>query len=193
MAAHEGWHQFVQAVFADPLPVWLDEGVASWMEGFRWDPSDPRRPIFSPWTNVERHDALRAAATSAGVLGLQELLNARPQDLIASSSGETLRYYAQVWALTHFLFEGAGGALRPALRSMLTDAAAGRLYDRVREVRGGREARNARVRRVGSEVLSAYLPDVPLETLDAAYRGFVARAVTPGARQKVAVGVSPVA
>ena len=35
IAAHEGWHQYAESVFKDSLPTWLDEGIGTWMEGFR--------------------------------------------------------------------------------------------------------------------------------------------------------------
>ncbi|MBX3385456.1 MAG: hypothetical protein KF768_02690 [Phycisphaeraceae bacterium] len=33
VAAHEGWHQYTQRSFRQPLPVWLEEGFATVMEG----------------------------------------------------------------------------------------------------------------------------------------------------------------
>ncbi len=33
IAAHEGWHQYTQRTFRQPLPVWLEEGLATVMEG----------------------------------------------------------------------------------------------------------------------------------------------------------------
>ena len=35
IAAHEGWHQYTQQVFKQQLPIWLEEGVATYMEGYR--------------------------------------------------------------------------------------------------------------------------------------------------------------
>ncbi|MFZ9916391.1 MAG: hypothetical protein ACO3IB_13810, partial [Phycisphaerales bacterium] len=35
IAAHEGWHAYTQRVFRHPLPVWLEEGIACFMEGVR--------------------------------------------------------------------------------------------------------------------------------------------------------------
>ncbi|MFA6043970.1 MAG: hypothetical protein WC718_03205, partial [Phycisphaerales bacterium] len=38
IAAHEGWHQYSQSTFRTPLPTSLEEGLATYMEGFRWMP-----------------------------------------------------------------------------------------------------------------------------------------------------------
>jgi len=181
VAAHEGWHQYTQATFEDPLPVWLEEGVATWMEGFRWDGTARPLPLFNPWENPERYRVLRRVAIQGDVRRLDHLLSVRPQDEIATSNDRALRYYAQVWAFTHFLYEGEAGRYRPALQRMLTDAANGSLYDTVRARLGERPARDARVRRIGPAVLVAYLPDVRLDELDRQYQSFVRRVAHPSA------------
>ena len=33
IAVHEGWHQYVQSTFREDIPSWLDEGIATYMEG----------------------------------------------------------------------------------------------------------------------------------------------------------------
>lgn len=191
LAAHEGWHQFTQATFQDPLPIWLEEGLACWMEGFGWDPTDNRRPVFAPWANLERYDALRRAAAENDIRPLAELLAARPQDEINAGNARALRYYAQVWAFTQFLYEGDAGAHREVLQHILTDAAAGNLYTTVYHAFGEREARHARLTRTGPQALLAYLDATNFNDLDAAYREFVRRITRPGARTLVEHGHSP--
>jgi hypothetical protein len=39
----------------------------------------------------------------------QDLTRSTPQELIARDANAALFYYAQVWALVHFLNEGEGG------------------------------------------------------------------------------------
>lgn len=181
VAAHEGWHQYAQATFDDQLPVWLEEGVATWMEGFRWDERDRRLPLFDAWDNPERFRVLRRAAIDGTVVPLADLLSSRPQDEIAASNDRALRYYAQVWALTHFLYEGDAGAYREPLRRMLADAAAGTLYDTVEAQLGPRAAREARLRRIGPQVLLTYIGDADLDELDRRYRAYVRRIAHPSA------------
>lgn len=195
MAAHEGWHQLVQSSFADALPVWLDEGLACYAEGFRWRPDDPDRPEFLPWANEERYDQLRKAAAAGTLLPLGQLVNARPQDLIDTDRGgdPALTYYAQCWALVHFLVESDAGARRTGLERLLRDAQDGRLATRVQEAAGDREAATLRTRRTGAGALSAYWPDESVTGMDAAYQRFVARVVATGGRDRALGGRSPLA
>lgn len=193
MAAHEGWHQYVQTSFADPLPVWLDEGLACFMEGFRWRIESPDRPEFLPWSNQERFDQLRRAVGSRGIIPLRDLVNARPQDLIDTDRGGSaaLNYYAQSWALVHFLNESEGGMRRTGLERLLRDAQAGRFVDAVRQAAGEREAGVLRTRRTGSGSFAAYWPDESIEKLDASFRTFIARIVATGGRDLAIAGRSP--
>lgn len=165
IAAHEGWHQYAQTTFKGSMPVWLDEGVATYMEGFRWDPDQPDRAVFLPWSNPERFDRLRAAASAGRLLPLAELLATTPQAQIRRGSDEILAYYAQLWALIHFLNEGELGAHRAVLVGMLRDAA------------GGADVRSL---------------DTSIAELDDAYRRFVRDITRPGARNAVIAGRSPV-
>jgi hypothetical protein len=47
IAAHEGWHQYTQKSFRAPLTVSFEEGLATYMEGFRWSDDDRTRPPSS--------------------------------------------------------------------------------------------------------------------------------------------------
>ncbi len=193
IAAHEGWHQYTQATFRDPLPIWLEEGLATYMEGFRWGGSTNDRPVFLPWANLERFDTLRRAAgdrTGKSLRPLSEVVTALPQDLVRHAGDPALVWYAQVWALSHFLAEGQSGRYRPALVRLLHDAADGRLAATLRASLGDRAAGSALSRRVGPEVLQAYFnPD--LSALDTEYRAFIDRITAVGARDRITEGRSP--
>lgn len=191
IAAHEGWHQYTQRVFRQPLPVWLEEGLACYMEGYRWDRTDRTRTNFLPWANEERYDALRRAERSGKLIPLAELTTATPQELMARDESLALSYYAQVWALTQFLMEGEGGAHADALRSMLRDAAAGRLIDEMGRTFGRRAAQASVMRRRGDGVLRAYVGK-PGADLDEAYRAFITNICRFGAKQQIVQGLSPV-
>jgi hypothetical protein len=135
IAAHEGWHQYTQGTFKDSLPVWLEEGVATYMEGFR-----ARRglTIFSPSENFERRSALRDAArkakddpANAPLISLELIVTRTPQAFLSAGKSDLLTYYAQVWALVRFLAEGEDGRYRDGLERVLLDAANGRLMSRL--------------------------------------------------------------
>ena len=137
IAAHEGWHQYTQSTFRHPLPIWLEEGIATYMEGVS-RPNSSGEMVLRPWRNEERRRALDRALQSHRLIPLRELLNSTPQSFLNSGKDRLLVYYAQVWALTRFLAEGEDGRYRPALEELLTDAAEGRIVSRMsksREVR----------------------------------------------------------
>ena len=218
IAAHEGWHQYTQKTFAESLPVWLEEGIATYMEGHRFQDG---AASLQPWTNWERFDQLRRAYYSDRLMPLSELLTAQPEYMLAAGEWETqpdegddrgsrrtrgrrpgppvLVYYAQVWALTHFLHEGEDGKYRERLRMLLLDAAEGRVRDRV--------AASLRTRRSeppsgraplpemsdsAAAVFHVYFSDDPA-AIQVEYEAFVAKAVAPGSRQLIFQGKSPVA
>ncbi|TVQ63131.1 MAG: DUF1570 domain-containing protein [Phycisphaerales bacterium] len=187
LAAHEGWHQFTQATFRDPLPVYLEEGIATYMEGFRWEGTRPR---YLPWSNTERFDQLRAAHVGGTLFSLQELVNTRPQDLLVRVDGAALTWYAQVWALVHFLREHDDGTHRYALRDMLVDAQSGRMRAHMAERLGSRGARVSLHNRLGPGVLLAYV-STDLDRLNADYQAFIARVAAPGTKNAIVEGRSP--
>ena len=179
LAAHEGWHQYTQLTFKTRLPTYLEEGIATYMEGFRFDPSRPTAPIFMPWANTERYDQLRAAAGKGQLFSLSELVSSSPQNLIATNQTRALTWYAQVWALVHFLREGESGLYAAGFQTMLTDAAG-----------GVSESTRTSRRRQMLNPFPVYF-DSSADELDAAYQAFIERITAPGARDKIVAGRSP--
>ncbi len=172
LAAHEGWHQYTQLTFKSRLPVFLEEGIATYMEGFRFDPARPDVPIFMPWANTERYDQLRRAVTAGRLLSLDTIMTTPPQDLIATDQELALTWYAQVWALVHFLHEGESGLYTNALHAMLADAATG-------SQRG-----------VARLPISRYI-STPADELDDQYQAFIRQITASGARNRIVEGRSP--
>ncbi len=129
ITAHEGWHQYTQTTFQQALPVWLEEGIATYMEGYitRSDGA----PAFRPWENRERYSALRDALRRDRLIPLTELISRKPQAFLETGRRSLLTYYAQVWALTHFLAVGENGKYREALEEVVADAARGALHRRL--------------------------------------------------------------
>lgn len=161
IAAHEGWHQYTQETFKHQLPIWLEEGIATYMEGYR---ANEGVYVFNPRANRERNEALRGAIRSGYVIPLGELLSKTPQGFLDSSKNSLLRYYAQVWALTLFLAEGEDGRYRAALGELLTDAAEGRFASRMmssQALAGARKRGSLAQIRLGPAVLHEYFnPDM---------------------------------
>jgi len=190
IAAHEGWHQYAHSVMIDRLPVWLDEGIACYLEGFRWDEISPDTPRFLPWANLERYDQLRKAHAAGSLMSLHTLVSNRPQDLMATDKGgaRVLTYYAQHWALVHFFREYQGGQYASGLARVLQLTLRGELLENLSEA----DARSMRVRRSGAGVLSIIAPGIPLRELDAQYQQFIRDIVRPGGRNAALSGKSPV-
>jgi hypothetical protein len=204
IAGHEGWHQYTQRTFKDHLPVWLEEGVATYMEGFRWESSDGTvgspwtggpvgsRPRFMPWCNLERFEMLRRSVRSGSLMSLQQVTLSTPQELMSKGGDSALVFYAQAWAAVHFLNEGGNGAYRAAFKTLLTDASNGGLTAKIERTLGGRAASMHRLRRPGVDILQVYTGKTA-EQLDAEYQEFITQVVKVGARQQIVQGKSPLA
>jgi hypothetical protein len=134
-------------------------------------------------------------------MSLSELLDAQPQRLLAGSADATLDYYAQVWALVHFLHEGEGGRYASGLAAMLRDCADGKTAAKLRTIssqpseatptnRGTRRFFQAHPPRSGRSLFEAYI-DQDILRVDAEYRSFVEQVVAPGGKQAIAAGRSP--
>lgn len=174
IAAHEGWHQYTQQTFNHTLPVWLEEGIATYMESFSLDRDDA--PQFRPWSNRERRYALVRAVRQGDLIPLSDLLRRSPQSFLENGKNNLLVYYAQVWALTRFIVEGEEGRYREGLEEALQDAAHGRLVGRLMEseaIGSGRRRSAAMVSRVGPWIILEYL-NSDLEEFERQYLEFVA-------------------
>jgi len=191
ITAHEGWHVYTQSTFKNSLPVYLEEGLATYMEGFRWDTQNVVTPTFFPWANFERFGALRSASRNQRLMPLSKITVSTPQQLIGNDSDLALAYYAQVWALIHFLNEGEGGIHAVNLRRLVSDAASGRLVPTIRKALGDRAASIYAYRRRGVDLLKLYFDKTPDE-LDAAYQAFILVVVQTGTRQDIWRGRSPI-
>lgn len=193
IAAHEGWHQYTQRTFKHRLPVWLEEGIATCMEGHRFDGRGV--PTMLPWCNTQRFDQLRKAHAAGRVMSLPTLLEAAPQNLVSAAVEDALTYYAQVWALTLFLMEGEGAKYRPNLESLVRDAALGSMDARIAQVLGRDGIGRTLVTRRGAGIFLAYFGEdvghAGTGTVADAYARFVARLVQPGSRDAVVAGKSP--
>ena len=190
LMAHEGWHQYTQSTFRQPLPVWLEEGIATTMEGFRWDDTNLDVPVFLPWANLERFDMLRSAHTSKRLISLHRLFATTPQEELSVSQDGTLIYYSQVWALSLFLIEGENGKYRPGLEQLLKDAAAGTVFAKIARSLGTQAAQSTLLRRRGPEIFMSYFSK-NISAVETEYQDFIARVTAVGAKERIVRGESP--
>lgn len=195
IAAHEGWHQFSQTTLRERLPLWLEEGLATFFEGHRWIGNDV---VFLPWCNLERFDRLRDASARGGLLGLRELLAAGPQTFMNPSGtgspavgGGPLTYYAQAWALVHFLREGQGGRHRAGLEQLVADAARGTMARAIAQGAADPRARPlALPDALTAGVVRTYFGG-DLDALARGYDEFLREMLRTGARGDIVEGRSP--
>lgn len=190
IAAHEGWHQYTQKTFVDSLPVWLEEGIGTYMEGHRWR---GRTPEFMPWSNPERFDQLRRAYYRDQLIPLSELLESRPEEMLGGRNTDVLNYYAQVWALVHFLNEGERGKYKGRLETMLLDAGKGQIRQRVSASLRKREQSGSRqVIAAGNAALFHVYFNDDLDAAQREYRAFIGQIVSSGSRQLMLQGRTPI-
>ena len=188
LTAHEGWHQYTQSVFRESLPIWLEEGIATYMEGHRFD-SEAGVATFMPWRNLERYGELRARARRGGLIPLEEIVDRSPQSFLENGSNRLLTYYAQVWALTQFLVHGENGRYRAGLERLLVDAVDGRVSSRIASVTG-RQGRRAMGSGLGRVVISVYFtPD--FELFKEQYEAFLAVLMQRGTGTSIWRGRNP--
>jgi hypothetical protein len=191
IAAHEGWHQYSQRTFRDELPVWLEEGIAVYMEGSTPDPVHPELPAFAPWANSERYEQLVSAAAEWQLLSLDRLLDLHPQTLLSTTTDAALTYYAQAWALTHFLHEGESGKYKDKLAQALSDAASGRIRSTIDSRLGEGSSKLLTRERCGPQLFQAYFnPDLSVAARE--YDDFVTTIVKHGNKDRIMSGQSPI-
>ena len=119
--AHECWHQLSFRTLKNHLPAWLDEGLATQNETFYWSDG---QPVFTPWRNRPRWDALQAAYEHGQLLPLDTLTRTQAGDVIMQSATVIRAYYAEVWSFMLFLKHSR---YHSRLMSLLHEARAGKL------------------------------------------------------------------
>jgi len=125
--AHEGWHQFAHRVMKFNLPSWLNEGIATTFEKYRWQHGNL---IFEPKRNGPRLFSLKNAIATNTLLPLETLVATDPGNVLLhtqkshSSNTESAigTYYGQCHALIRFLQEYNQGAILVKFIEMLQGA-----------------------------------------------------------------------
>ena len=192
IAAHEGWHQFSQQTLQHPLPTWMEEGIACYMEGTRLS-RDGGPSTFRPWRNFERWSELREAARAEDLIPVSELLDGTPQEFLQNGKNSLLTYYAQVWALVHFLREGENGKYRDQFSQLIQDSITGKLAGRLALSKAivGKTMRHRAVElRTGNAVILEYFnADFPRFVEE--FGNFVQAITSRGAGDKIYRGEFP--
>ncbi|MCP4837499.1 MAG: hypothetical protein GY895_22365 [Phycisphaera sp.] len=191
MLAHEGWHQYTQTVFRHPLPTFLEEGLAAYAEGHSFRRRD-EEPRFLPWRNLERYGQLRGANYRGRLIDLDQLVTRPPQAFVADGERALLTYYAQVWALVHYLVEGAEGRYLPGLRRLLRDAADGRIATSLYDADRSASRRGRLLGPNASRAIIATYFDRDYGRFKDGYEAFLKKLVVRGNGTRIWQGRSPI-
>ncbi len=165
--AHEGLHQYFGAHFSEPLPAWLNEGLATYCESveFRRDV-----PYFKPQHNSFRINHLRHAVAADDTMPLMELLATNAGNVIEGNQmAATASYYAQAWALIVYLRHGAGGKYAEGFREMLDGIADGTIRIKARAAKATSPSPSTTA--YGQAVFYAYITQ-DVETFEADFRAY---------------------
>jgi hypothetical protein len=115
--AHEGFHQYLYHYVNARVPAWLNEGLAVYCEGQRWDAQGIKE--FDPWFNPMRRNDLVAGLAGNHLHPLRRLLETDAGRIIRGNDQSIASYYGQVWALMLFLQNGANGKYAPGFHRLL--------------------------------------------------------------------------
>jgi len=126
--AHELFHQYLDCAGDEPVPAWLNEGMACYYEAHEWNGT---KPVFTPKNNTFRRETLGEAYQTEQLYPLTEILATHAGEVSKGSSMKVGTYYAQVWALVLFLRDGAGGKYAEGFKLLLAEMGTGALKTRV--------------------------------------------------------------
>lgn len=119
---HYAFHEYTHLIVRENLggvPEWLNEGLAEFYSTFRVAPRERRAVLGEPPRN--RLPAL----TSGGRLPLRDLLTMDRAARASAGAARQQAFYAQSWALVHFLTLGDGGRHRAGIAAYLAAVAKG--------------------------------------------------------------------
>jgi hypothetical protein len=126
VAAHEGWHQYVNRHFKGRLPPFLEEGIACMFEDVEWDGELPRWNLSM---NPSRAQSLRRVLDAGEQFPLDKLCMLHAGEIVNMSPIRIEAFYAEDWAFARYLWEGENGKFRPGLQKLIADTAAGTVFD----------------------------------------------------------------
>jgi len=166
--AHEGLHQYLELTRGNNIPAWLNEGLATYHEGFDLNPRT-NLPIFKPTTNYLRTRSLRSALASDSLIPLREILEVHAGVAVQKGGSHVRSYYSQVWSLTLFLMQPSkDNAYHDGFRELLREVGTDSMDRRARAFLATDSDGNMSY---GEAVFRAYITD-DLETFEQDYKAY---------------------
>ena len=167
LLAHEGFHQYLHHCVNPDVPAWVNEGLAVVCEGQRWTTGGLER--FDRSYNPLRRNQLGEALMRDRLFSLEELLGTHAGRVVHETSARVATYYAQVWMLTLFLWEGQDGKYAAGLENLLHSLGSPDLQRRLRaELVWGERRTMSR----GEALFRSFITD-DLETFEREYLAFM--------------------
>ncbi|UCG17342.1 MAG: hypothetical protein JSV19_04780 [Phycisphaerales bacterium] len=168
VVAHEGFHQYLGALFPVPVPAWVNEGLACYCETFQFKKGVP---VFTPTDNAFRLNSLRQSLAGDTLIPLKEMLGTDAgKVIIRSQSAMTRAYYAQAWALVCMLRHGLNGKYRAGFDALCADIGTRESHVRARAAQIA--APDPSETSFGEAVFRAYITN-DLETFEREYRQYL--------------------
>ena len=119
---HEGFHQFSAKRFGHRLPIFLEEGLASYFQdGLIYDGK-----LRYGWKPTDRVEVLRSLIRHERAMPVAELMGMNLElwhECVQFDPALSADLYRQSWALVHTLLHGADGGYRERLRDYLNAVA----------------------------------------------------------------------
>lgn len=120
------FHEYIHALMNDgarPLPTWLSEGVAEYFSTFEVTGGGEKVWLGKEVTSHARFLRERP------LLPLQTLFAVDQASPYYTEADKKNLFYAESWALTHYLTHGEGGKRRRQLHQFIDDLALGKAVD----------------------------------------------------------------
>ena len=167
--AHEGLHAFVHRRFGGDLPPWLNEGLATYCEGYEYGLA---RPKFTPNRNEFRLNSLRETLLAKNLVPLKVLLGTHSTRIVRDASPTVLAYYAQVWSLVVFLRYGEEGRYADRFEALLRDLGTERFRVGVGAFVAATPTEDGKPISFGEAVFRKYITE-DLEAFETEYKKFL--------------------
>jgi len=117
--AHELFHLYIHSATGnEPVPAWVNEGLACYFEAHEWDVD---KLVFTPEKNLFRQQNLAEAFSKGKMIPIKELLSTHAGEVSKSNQPKVLTYYAQLWSLIRYLEDPRSGVYHTNFKKMLKE------------------------------------------------------------------------